>query len=240
MKPLNLPSTEFIVRACLAFRPPSQRFSADLSMIQPTPREGRVFPFGRSRTPWLRLVLLLCAFLLGGQWGMGQGTPPATSSLCSPSVPAAISGSTGEQGVLDPTNTIAPDQPEGGLVWPSSAAAANIFLDTGVVVFTDSVGAAVGGATTTLPGVAGAFPFPAGRLNFTRVHLTAGKTVRIVANAAAPEFASFGGVAPPALVLSCGDVIIEATSILTVGTAVNTGVAGTPVVFRGRRYPQSQ
>ena len=63
-------------------------------------------------------------------------TPPVVSSLCGPDspAPARMSGSTGEQGVLDPGNANASE----GLVWPGTAVTATLFLDTGQVVFTDA------------------------------------------------------------------------------------------------------
>jgi hypothetical protein len=161
-------------------------------------------------------------------------TAPATSSLCSPTVPASISGSTGAQGVLDPTNTIPPDQPNGGLIWPGAAAVANVFLDTGDVVFTDAGGAVVGSAT--LPGVSSFPAFFDGRLHFGRVNLPAGKGMSIAVNAATTgSFTAFTGKAPPAVVLSCGDVILETGSVLAVGVPIDGPpvFGGAPVVFPG-------
>ena len=165
-------------------------------------------------------------------------TPPAISSLCSPSVPASISGSTGAQGVLDPGNTIAADQPDGGLIWPGTAVTANVFLDTGAVVFTDGSNVVVG--TATLPGVSGGFPaFADGKLNFSRVKLPPGKTVTISANAAtAGAFTAFSGKAPPAVVLSCEDVILETGSVLATGIGVDGApVFGTTAVVGPGAFP---
>ena len=138
--------------------------------------------------------------------------------------------------MLDPGNTIPANQPEGGLIWPGTAVLATLFLDTGQVVFTDAGNALVG--TAVLPGVS-VFPaFPEGKLHFTKVRLPAGKGVVIVATAATGAlFASELGVAPAALVLSCQDVVLEASSLLAVGTVVNGApilqATLTPVVMPG-------
>jgi len=126
--------------------------------------------------------------------------------------------------VLDPSNTIPPNQPEGGLIWPATAVGAGIFLDTGQVFFVDAGNQLVGSAT--LPGVSGNFPaFPDGKLNFSRVRISTGKFVTIAANAVPDAaFTAFLGVPPPAIVLSCQDVILEADSALAVGV----GVTGAP------------
>lgn len=159
-------------------------------------------------------------------------TPPVVSSLCSPNNPARISGSTGEQGILDPANTNASD----GLVWPGTAVVATLFLDTGQVLFTDANNALVG--TGVLPGVSGFPAFPEGMLNFTNVRLPVGKSVTIAANASLrAAFTSSLGIPPPALVLSCQDVVLDAGSLLAVGTTVNGApilqATGTPVVLPG-------
>ena len=164
------------------------------------------------------------------------GPPSVVSSLCGPNAPSRISGSTGAQGVLDAANTIPPTQQDGGLIWPGTAVLATLFLDTGQVVFTDAANALVG--TAVLPGVSGYPAFPEGKLHFTNVRLAAGKGVVIVASASTGAlFASGLGVAPAALVLSCADVVLEAGSLLAVGTVVNGApilqATLTPVVMPG-------
>src|ERR1017187_172303 len=73
--------------------------------------------------------------------------PALAQTACSPTSPAPISGSTGVQGVLDPTNT----NSSLGLVWPAGAVQAQIAMDTGLVTFYNSTNSQVG--TASLPGV---------------------------------------------------------------------------------------
>src|SRR6185436_9334476 len=109
----------------------------------------------------------------------------------------------------DPTNTIPPDQPEGGLIWPAGAAVANVLLDTGEVLFTTLAFQFV--ATGVLPGVSGSVPaFPNGKLNFSRIRLPQGTALTVSANAVPTgSFVSTGGLIPAVVVLSCQDVILE-------------------------------
>ena len=127
----------------------------------------------------------------------GPLTPPATSSLCSPGSPAVISGSRGAQGVLDPANTIAPDQPEGGLIWPAGHnGSARIDLDTGLMTFFFGDPAfPTGSFSAQLPGVSGVPAFPDGMLNFASVRLPPGAFVDFIGN--------FQGEMRSMVILSC-------------------------------------
>ena len=150
-----------------------------------------------------RFAFLFCiigiACLVPAARVQAQTTPPVVSSLCGPSSPppAAISGSTGAQGVLDSTHAA---DDAAGLGWPSTAAVANIFLDTGQVVFTDASVTPTVVATKTLPGVSEFLASPNRELNFTSVRVGAGKAVTIFATASsAAAFTRPLGVGPPAL-----------------------------------------
>lgn len=133
------------------------------------------------------------------------GAPSAPSTVCAPGIPAPISGSTGAQGVLDPTNT----DPSRGLVWPSDAVAAFINMSSGEVYFSSSLASFVQtGDTAVLPGTSSP-AFPDGKLNLTSLHLPAGKAVFFKTDSL--------GLPPPVMVLSCQDVILDSGSILGLG-----------------------
>ncbi|MBI3894603.1 MAG: hypothetical protein HY313_01595, partial [Acidobacteria bacterium] len=140
-------------------------------------------------------------------------TPPVVSSICGPNNPAAISGSTGAQGVLDPTNTNSSQ----GIVWPPTAVLAGIALDTGEVLFADASGAAVTPGTV-LPGVSSYPAFADGKLNFTSVHLPAGKGVLFFGSTQEPPPEL---TLSPVYVLSCQDVVLEGNGD---GALANNGV----------------
>ena len=149
---------------------------------------------------WPGIALLVSGTVCA--WLAWPASAQAQSS-CSPSSPAAISGSTGAQGVLDPTNTNA----SLGLVWPAGAVFAAIDIDTGDVLYFDSSSAQIGSAV--LPGVSGFPAFPEGKLNFTSVHLSQGTSVFF--------FSTSLGLPPPLIILSCQDVILDSISILGIG-----------------------
>lgn len=146
----------------------------------------------------------LCVFFLALPASRAQVAP-----VCSPNGPAPLSGSTGAQGVLDPTNA----NSAAGLVWPAGAVTASISMDTGVVSFFDATPASLGSAS--LPGVGGVPAFPTGILNFISVHLTPGTTVAFTT--------SVLGFAPPVIILSCQDVVLDAGSSLTATASLASG-----------------
>ncbi|MBI1955915.1 MAG: hypothetical protein HYS38_05930 [Acidobacteria bacterium] len=166
------------------------------------------------------------ALLVGGTvcaWLAWPASAQAQSS-CSPSSPAAISGSTGVQGLLDPTNTNA----SLGVVWPTNASTAFIFLDTGQAEFYNLSGTLL--STTTLPGVSGSPPFPDGKLHFTSIHLPGGKTVIFhngLVNSGQlspfPSRSQLPSLPLPIIVLSCQDVIVDQGAILGAGTSLFPG-----------------
>ena len=134
------------------------------------------------------------------------------SSICSATNPAPISGSTGAQGVLDPTNT----DSNQGLVWPAGSVSAGISMDTGQVVFQNASLTTVG--TAALPGAGGN-----GLLNFLAVHLPAGFGVNFST--------ALSGLQPPIGILSCQDVVLDAGSTLTVSASSSKGPV--PAGFAG-------
>ena len=139
--------------------------------------------------------------------------PALAQTACSPS----ISGSTGAQGVLDPTNTNA----SLGLVWPAGAVQAQIAMDTGLVTFYNSTNSQVG--TASLPGVDSTPAFPNGELNFTAVHIPAGDIVGFNPGAASGPI--------PIILLSCQDVVLDGDG--STNSATNGTINGGSTLFQG-------
>jgi len=140
------------------------------------------------------------AFVTGGPPPVTT-TPPVISSLCGPSNPAPISGSTGAQGVLDAANADASQ----GLVWPANTVSVFINMDTGEALFFDSGGTQLGNPVL-FPGLSGLDPVADG-FHFLSMRLAAGKQVAF--------FTLTSGLRPPIILRSCQDVIMESGSSLS-------------------------
>ncbi|MBI2815669.1 MAG: hypothetical protein HYX72_01895 [Acidobacteria bacterium] len=129
-------------------------------------------------------------------------TTAEVSPDCNPNNPAPISGSTGEQGMLDSAS------------WPTGAVSSRVNLDTGVMTFLNSSGAPTG-TPVTLPGARTTAPaFPNG-LNFLNVHLGAGASLAFTTAST--------GLQPPVMLLSCQDVVLDAGSTLAAMPFVGPG-----------------